>query len=266
MADNSKVTSRDGTAIAFSTMGHGPPLILMDGAFCYRQNGPTPKLAPLLAQHFTVYAYDRRGRAESGNTAPYAVDREVEDLGAVVDAAGGSAFVFGMSSGGGIALRAAESGMGIRRLALYEPPYITRNGNPRSLEKQMTDLDRLVSSGDRTGAVMYFMTDVFGAPKFFIHGMRLFMRTAWRKNESVAHTLPYDLAILSDWSVLKEAASIDVPVLVIGGARSSPELQEAVKTVVDAIPRSQQRMLDGQSHNVSMKTLAPVLVEFFLGQ
>jgi pimeloyl-ACP methyl ester carboxylesterase len=113
---------------------------------------------------------------------------------------------------------------------------------------------------------MYFMTDVFGAPKFFIHGMRLFMRTAWRKNESVAHTLPYDLAILSDWSVLKEAASIDVPVLVIGGARSSPELQEAVKTVVDAIPRSQQRMLDGQSHNVSMKTLAPVLVEFFLGQ
>jgi pimeloyl-ACP methyl ester carboxylesterase len=263
MGVSSKVISRDGTAIAFTTFGRGPALILVDGAFCYRQNGPTPNLAPLLAEHFTIYAYDRRARGESGNNLPYTVEREIEDLAALIDAAGGSAFVFGMSSGAGIVLRAAESGLGIKKLALYEPPYLTRDGKPRSLEKQKADLQQLVSSGDRSGAVTYFMTEVFGAPKFFIHLMRLFMRSTWAKNESVAHTLPYDLDILSDWSVLTAASSIEVPALVIGGARSSAELQEAVKTVARAIPRSRQRLLEGQSHNVSMKVLAPVLTDFF---
>jgi len=264
MAENAKVKSNDGTMIAYSKLGQGPPLILVDGAFCFRGNGPTPQLAPLLAEQFTVYAYDRRGRAESGNVLPYAVQREVEDLQALIEISGGSAFVFGMSSGGGLVLRAAEASRGIRKLALYEPPYITdKDGRLRPLAREQADLQGLVAAGKRSDAVMYFMTEVFGAPRLFIHGMRIVMRPTWRKNESVAHTLPYDLAILTDDSVLKSARGIKVPALIIGGSESSAEIQQAVNTVGDAVPHAQQRMLEGQTHNVSMEVLAPVLTEFF---
>jgi pimeloyl-ACP methyl ester carboxylesterase len=115
---NGTVVSQDGTIIAFTRLGHGPPLVLVDGAFCYRGNGPTPRLAPLLARRFTVYAYDRRGRGESGDSAPYAIQREVEDLSAVVHAAGGSACLFAMSSGAGIVLRAVEHGTPFQRSRL----------------------------------------------------------------------------------------------------------------------------------------------------
>jgi pimeloyl-ACP methyl ester carboxylesterase len=264
MAENNTVISPDGTTIAFSRLGNGPPLILVDGAFCYRENGPTPKLAPLLAQHFTVYVYDRRGRGGSGDTKPYAVEREVEDLKAMVGVAGGSALVFGMSSGAGLALHAAANGVGIKRLALYEPPYVTTNdGTPQQLESAVKQLEALASSGKRTEAATYFMTEAFGAPKAFVYVMRLFMHGVWKKNESVAHTLPYDLTILNDWSVLKASSSITAPTLVIGGEKSPEKLRKAVDTVVAAVPGSQRRLLAGQDHNIDMKVLAPVLVEFF---
>jgi pimeloyl-ACP methyl ester carboxylesterase len=148
IAENAKVVSHDGTVIAFSKLGHGPPLILVDGAFCFRDNGPIPQLSPLLAQRFTVYVYDRRGRGESADTPPYAIERGVEDLGALIDAAGGSAFVFGMPSGGRIVLRAVENGMPVKKIALYEPPFITdKNGQPRQLERQRAALERLVAGG-----------------------------------------------------------------------------------------------------------------------
>jgi pimeloyl-ACP methyl ester carboxylesterase len=267
IAENATVVSHDGTVIAFSKLGHGPPLILVDGAFCFRDNGPTPQLASLLAQRFTVYVYDRRGRGESGDTTPYAIEREVEDLGALLDAAGGSAFVFGMSSGAGIVLRAVQTGLRVKRIALYEPPFITdKNGQPRHLGRQRAALERLVAAGNRSEAVTYVMTEVFGAPRVFIHVMRIVMRTVWKKNESVAHTLPRDLAILDDWSVLKAGASITIPALIIGGAKSPVELQVAVKTVGESVPNSQRRMLEGQSHNVSMKVLAPALEEFYFAK
>lgn len=264
MSENNTVISPDGTTIAFTRLGEGPPLILVDGAFCYRENGPTPKLAPLLAKHFTVYAYDRRGRGRSRETKPYAVDREVEDLKAMMDAAGGSALVFGMSSGAVLALRAAANGLQIKRLALYEPPYVTANdGTPQQFAGASKHLEVLASSGERTEAVTYFLTQVFGAPKPFVYMMRLLMRGVWKKNESVAHTLPYDLTIVNDWSVLKASSSITSPTLVIGGERSPERLRNAVDTVVAAVPGSQRRLLAGQDHNVDMKVLAPVLVEFF---
>src|SRR5947208_13744578 len=98
--------SKDGTTIAFDEQGDGPALILVDGAMCTRSSGSKPELAKLLAQHFTVYSYDRRGRGASGDTKPYAVEREIEDIDALIDEAGGTAFVYGHSSGGGLALDA----------------------------------------------------------------------------------------------------------------------------------------------------------------
>jgi len=125
-----KVLSRDGTSIAFERLGDGPPLILVDGALCHRRFGPMPKLAPLLARDFTVFMYDRRGRGDSGDTAPYAVEREVEDIDALIEEGGGSAFLYGVSSGAALALEAASRGLGIRKLALYEAPFIVDDSRP----------------------------------------------------------------------------------------------------------------------------------------
>lgn len=264
---NGTVVSQDGTIIAFTRLGHGPPLVLVDGAFCYRGNGPTLQLASLLARRFTVYAYDRRGRGESGDSTAYAIQREVEDLAAVVHAAGGSACLFAMSSGAGIVLRAVEHGTQSGGIALYEPPFIKdRDGQPRQLGQAITDLEQLVAAGRRTESVTYFMTEVIGVPRAFVRIMRVVRRATWRKNESVAHTLPRDLAVLNDWSVLSAGSSVTIPALILGGAKSTPELQAAVTTVADALPNSLRRMLKSQSHSVSMKVLAPVLEEFFLGQ
>jgi pimeloyl-ACP methyl ester carboxylesterase len=264
LGENRTITSRDGTRIAFSKLGAGPALVLVDGAFCYRQNGPAPDLVPLLARDFTVFSYDRRGRGESRDTMPYAIEREIDDLAAIIDQAGGSAFVFGISSGAALALQAAASGVNITKMALYEPPYIMEGERPRNLEAAIVQLQALVTDGDRSGAVRYFMTDVFGAPKTFVAVMPLLMPRAWRRNKTVASTLPYDLTLLSDWSVLRERrASIRVPTLVLGGAKSPAGLQAAVQTVAAAIPNARQRLLAGQSHMISAKVLAPVLQQFF---
>jgi pimeloyl-ACP methyl ester carboxylesterase len=192
------------------------------------------------------------------------VEREVEDLRSVVAAAGGSALVLGISSGAGLALHAAVRGVGIKRLALYEPPYVTGNdGAPQQLAGAARELEALAAAGKRTEAATFFMTEVFGAPKAFVYVMRLFMRGVWNKNESVAHTLPNDLTIVNDWSVLRAASSIIVPTLVIGGEKSPEKLKKAVDTVAAAVPGSQRRLLAGQDHNIDSKVLAPVLVEFF---
>jgi pimeloyl-ACP methyl ester carboxylesterase len=264
MGENRLATSRDGTTIAYTKMGTGPAVVLVDGAFCYRENGPAPTLAPLLAEHFTVFTYDRRGRGESGDTQPYAIAREIEDLGAIVDQAGGSSLVLGVSSGAALAMQAVASGVNISRLALYEPPFVPAdNGRPTNTEAR-TRLEHLLAAGDRRGAVKYFLGDVVGVPRPFLVVMPLMMRTAWNHNISVAHTLPYDLTILDDWSALKERrASIPVPTLVIGGGSSPAMLKEAVTTVTNALPNARSRFLEGQTHNLSAPVLAPVVREFF---
>ena len=262
-SENRTTTSRDGTIIAFTKRGSGPPLIIVDGAFCYRENGPATELASVLAQHFTVFTYDRRGRGESGDIAPYAVEREIEDLRAIANQAGAPPFALGISSGGALILQAVASGVGVRKIALYEPPYVT-NGKANSVEDTKNRLQTFVSTGDRAGAVSFFMTDVYGAPRAFVFAMPLLMPNAWKRNKLIANTLLYDLTILGDRSVLNERSSaISVPTLVVGGEKSPRELRNAVEAVAAALPNAHSRFLSGQDHNISSQALAPVLFEYF---
>jgi pimeloyl-ACP methyl ester carboxylesterase len=264
MGMNRTTTSADGTVISYTKLGAGPPLVIVDAAFCYRENGPASQLAALLAEHFTVFAYDRRGRGASGDASAYAIEREVEDLRSLVSAAGGLARAVGISSGGALTLHAAASGVNVSSLALYEPPFIEENGHPRLYDAHKKRLNELVSAGDRAGAVRFFMTSIYGAPRAFVAIMPFVMRSAWKKNESVAHTLRYDLTLLEDWSVLRERrASVTNPTLVVGGEKSPGPLKDAVAMVAGALPNGRHLYLDGQDHNLSARALAPVLVEFF---
>ncbi len=264
VGENRTTTSRDGTVIAFTKRGSGPPLIIVDGAFCYRENGPGTELASVLAQHFTVFTYDRRGRGESGDKAPYTIDREIEDLRAMATEAGEDPFVVGISSGGALILQAVANGLAVNKIALYEPPYLAGHDASHSFEDVKTQLQTLVSAGDRGGAVRFFMAEVYGAPRAFVFAMPLLMPNAWKRNKLVVHTVPYDLTILGDRSVLNErSSSISVPTLVIGGEKSPEQLRDAVAAVAKALPNGQSRFLPGQDHNLSTRALAPVLFEYF---
>jgi pimeloyl-ACP methyl ester carboxylesterase len=257
-----KVISKDGTAIAFDRVGKGPPIILVDGAFCTRTFGPMPKLAPLLTEHFTVFIYDRRGRGESGGTAPYAVQREIEDLEALIKEAGGSAFVFGMSSGATLGLEAAAQKVNIRKMALYEPPVMVDGGGHRPPADYQAQLRRFIAEDHRGDAVKFMMTKVMGMPAIVVAVMRLL--PVWSKLKAVANTLPYDAAITGDSaSTMQRAHSVNIPTLVLGGEKSPSFLRSAVDAVAKALPDAERQILKGQTHNVSPKVLAPVLIEFF---
>ncbi|MGI5269013.1 alpha/beta fold hydrolase [Nonomuraea sp. CA-218870] len=253
------VTSPDGTLIGYERSGSGPALVLVDGAMCYRAAGPMRPLAALLSSSFTVYAYDRRGRGESGDTPPYAPDREVEDLQTVIGEAGGEAYVYGISSGAALAMRAAATGSGITRLALYEPPFIEGPGNAG----YTTRLREALAAGRRGDAVALFMAHV-GMPPQAIDGMR--GQPMWPALEAIAPTLAYDDELLCGGRVPRDLASaITVPVLVLSGAASSDGLQRAAEDTADAIPTAEHRSLDGQTHDVQADALAPALTAFFTG-
>ena len=254
--------SRDGTPIAYERSGQGPALILVDGALCSRAFGPMPKLAPLLAQHFTVYMYDRRGRGESGDRQPYAKEREVEDLAALIQEAGGWAFLLGLSSGGALALEAAASGLAIRKVAVYEPPFIGASGHGGGAEHER-QLNRLLAAGQRGAAVKYFMRSMVGAPAVAVIVMRL-LPWIWRKLEAVAHTLPYDVAMMNEFEVpASRLASITIPTLVMQGAKTDVRLQKAARSVATSVPGAEHLTLTGQTHNVKPAVLAPAVAAFF---
>jgi pimeloyl-ACP methyl ester carboxylesterase len=260
-----QVMSNDGTVIAFDRSGQGPAVILVGGAFQYRAiDPPTAQLAALLAQHFTVFHYDRRGRGESGDTQPYAVEREVEDLEALIHEAGGSAFVFGMSSGGVLALEAAARGLAITKLAAYELPFNSGDEHARQAAERYTQqLAALLAEGRRGDAVALAMT-TWGAPPEAIAGMR--QAPIWPLFEAVAPTLAYDDAIMGDGSVpTARLASITVPTLVMDGGASPAFMHNAAQATAHALPNGQRRTLEGQTHDVAPQVLAPVLVEFFQG-
>jgi pimeloyl-ACP methyl ester carboxylesterase len=263
------VTSRDGTKIAFDRAGSGISVILVDGALSHRKAGPNGPLAELLAEHFAVYTYDRRGRGESGDTAPYAVEREVEDLEAVLAAAGGSAYLYGISSGGVLALEAAIRLNGIDALALFELPFVVDDTRPPIPDDFAAHLTALIASDRRGEAVKYFMTEGVGLSKIIVATMRVM--PMWSKLKALAHTLPYDATILGPDTgagrPLPAArwASLTVPTLVIGGGKSPDWMRNSVEALAGLLG-AEHRTLEGQTHMVKPDALAPVLTTYFDGK
>jgi pimeloyl-ACP methyl ester carboxylesterase len=226
-----------------------------------------PGLAPLLAKNFTVFIYDRRGRNESGDTPPYAVEREVEDIEALLQAAGGSAFVYGISSGAMLALIAASQLPAITKLALYEPPLVLDDSRPPIPKDYLEQYKQMLAEGRRGDMLEYFMTVAVGMPPEAVAPMR--DMPMWPGLEAVAHTLVYDTTIMGDFTLspelARQAAAIQAPTLVMGGGASPQQLQHAAQAVAGAIPGARLRMLDGQTHDVSAEAIAPVLEAFFTG-
>ena len=251
--------SADGTAIAFDRFGEGPPVIMVVGAFNTRST--TEPLARALEQRFTVFNYDRRGRGDSGDTEPYAIDREIEDLDALVVEAGGSASVFGYSSGAVLALKAAASGLAITKLALYEPPFRADDSYPALPGDLAEQLAKLVSAGRRGDAVELYQTRAVGIPEELVAQLR---HAPFRPSlEALAHTLVYDATIIGDLSLPTELiASIVAPTLVICGERSSPFMRSAAQAVAATLPNGRLCDLAGQSHDISPEATAPVVAEF----
>jgi pimeloyl-ACP methyl ester carboxylesterase len=258
------VTSKDGTSIVYDTQGEGPAVIVVYGALCYRSIGSLPELVTLLAPHFTVYNYDRRGRGDSGDTKPYAVEREVEDIEALIDEAGGAACLYGHSSGAALAMEAAlKLGGKVKKLAMYEAPYNDEDEAKRAWKEYTTQLTNLLAANRHGDAVALFMKLV-GTPVDQIEGMR--HSPSWSFLEALAPTLAYDhTAIMGeDASVPAErAASVIVPTLTMNGSASYPFMYDTARALSNAIPHAQLRTLEGQTHDVDPKVLARVLVEFF---
>lgn len=260
------VRSGDGTAIAYEQHGDGPALIVVDGATTTRRSESKSQLIELLSPRLTVYVYDRRGRGDSGDTAPYAVEREIEDIAAVIGEAGGSAALYGHSSGACLALEAALAlgSVQVSKLAMYEAPYDNDPAAREGWERYLADMTAALADGRPGDAAALFMAFV-GTPADEIESMR--RAPFWPGIEAVAPTLAYDHAALlgKDRSVpAGRASSITVPTLVMHGGDGAPFMAETARTLARIIPGAKLRTLAGQGHNVSPQALAPVLLEFAL--
>ncbi|WP_127127073.1 alpha/beta fold hydrolase [Georgenia sp. SYP-B2076] len=258
------VVSEDGTVIAFDRSGEGPVVILVGGALSTRESAAP--LAAALAPHVSVVAYDRRGRGASGDTPPYAVAREIEDLAALIATVGGSAFVLGHASGGALALEAAAEGLAIGRLALYEPPFVVGDLRAPVSADYLDRLTALLRAGRKGDAVTLFFVEALGMTPEQVAQMR--DAPLWAATEEVAHTLIYDAAIMGENMhggsfPPRTFASVHVPALVLDGGASPAWARHAVQAVANALPLGQRRTLEGQHHRADPEVLAPVLVEFF---
>lgn len=260
----SKVNSKDGTTIAFDRLGEGPAVILVDGALEYRVFDGMGQLADLLAQEFTVYRYDRRGRGESSDTFPYAVEREIEDIEAIINEADGSAFVYGISSGASLAMEAAiKLGEKIKKLALYEPPYNDDAEARQTTREYNRELKKFLDAGQSGDALGLFMM-LTGMPAEQVDKMH--QHPLWPLWESVAPTLAYDATVMGeDSSVpLKKAARVTVPALIMDGEKSYPFMHNTAIKLANTIKNAQHHTLEGQTHDVAPEVIYPVLKEFFL--
>lgn len=265
----SLVTSKDGTRIAYDKTGTGPAVILVDGAMSYRRAfDPTlAQLAELLGALFTVYNYDRRGRGDSGDTQPFAKEREMEDLQALLEEAGGESMVCAFSSGSAVALDTAAKTPGINKLAVYEAPFIVDDGRPGVPHDYVAHLNKLIADGKRDEAVEYFLIEAVGIPADYIGGMKQ-DAALWDKMTAIAHTIAYDGAFVADLMQGKPLppgrwATVAVPVLVADGSASDAWMHNGADALAMILPDAARRTLEGQSHMVAPEALAPVLIEFF---
>lgn len=253
------VTSRDGTRIAHDVLGAGPPVVVVSGIFCTRRT--TQELAERLAARCTVVNYDRRGRGESGDTAPYAVEREVEDLAALVDAVGGAAAVYGHSSGTGLALRAAAAGLPITRLVLHEPPYGGDDEDSRAESRELAELVRAALAEDRPGDAISAFFAGMGMPPDVVAGI-----AADPEMVAVAPTMNHDMAVMGDpegGTVPADLVrSVTVPTLVVAGGASPEFFRATAARIADLLPGARSVVLDGQDHGAPADVVAPVVADF----
>lgn len=260
------VNSHDGTQIAYTKQGVGPPLILIDGAFCHRKFGANVKLPQHLTDHFMVFTYDRRGRGESKNTPPYHVDREFEDLQAIMNEIGKPPFIYGISSGAALALEAAKAGLNFKKLVVFEAPYITDSSRSPFPENYLTIIQKSIEEKRYADTVKYFMKTGIGLPGFAVWLMQLM--PAWNKMKQIAPTLEYDTLMVQKYCSgkslnKKDWETIQIPVLVISGTKSGQWSQNAMKQLAEALPQGKHLDLVGQNHLVNPKVLAPHLINFF---
>jgi pimeloyl-ACP methyl ester carboxylesterase len=261
------VISKDGTTIAYDKIGNGPSLILVDGALCYRASGPNGPLAAQLAQNYTVFTYDRRGRGDSNEMLPYSVEREVEDIDALINEAGESVFLYGISSGAALALEAASRIPKIKKLALYEAPFIVDNSRSPVPDDYLDQLNELLAADRRGAMIKLFMRKGVGVPAFFVAMMQIM--PVWSKLKSVAHTLPYDTLLTVHHQKGKPLSvekwkSVTIPTLVISGSKSHTWIRNAMQSLANILPNAKHHTLEGQSHIVKPEVLAPVLKEFLI--
>jgi pimeloyl-ACP methyl ester carboxylesterase len=260
-----KVRSKDGTEIAYDQTGDGPALILVGGAWNDRMT-PT-QLAQTLASEFSVYSYDRRGRGDSGFTEPYAVERKIEDLEAVIEAAGGSAYAFGHSSGAALALEATAAGAPISSLAVYEPPYIVDATRPPLPGDYVEHLELLTAEGKRREIFEYFMTVAAGMPAEMAKSMAESPMVDGMLG--LAHTISYDGRVMLRGSMNGEPLpsrfrdTVTVPALVMDGGDSPAWMRNAARALVGILPDVRYRTLEGQDHAAAPDVVAPELEEFF---
>ena len=260
----SKVFSKDGTGIAYDRLGQGPAIILVDGALAYRSFGAMPEVAKLLSTHFTTVAYDRRGRGESNDNKPFSVEREIEDIDALIGEVGGSACLYGISSGACLVLEAAiKLGNKVKKIAVYEPPYNSDENSVEEWGEYTKHLAEFLAENRRGDAVALFMRFV-GTTADQIEGMS--KSPMWSMLEAVAPTLLYDAAAMggNNRSVPVERVSrIIAPTLVMRGGAGAPFMKQTALILSKAIPNAEFRTLEGQSHAVASEVVAPVLMEFF---
>ncbi|WP_327431913.1 alpha/beta fold hydrolase [Streptomyces sp. NBC_01236] len=254
-----KTLSRDGTPLAYERHGDGPAVVLVGGAMC---TGAT--LAPLaeaLSDRFGAVTYDRRGRGDSGDTAPFAVAREIEDIAALIEASGGGAALCGVSSGGALALEAAASGLPVSKVAVYETPFAVYEGGGKERQEYTDRLTELLGEDRRGDAVELFLA-LTGMPQEMIADAR--RSPGWPDMEAIAPTLAYDNAAMGDGLVPRgRLVSVSVPVLSVAGGVSPEWMRQAARAVADTAPDGTYRTLDGQTHRVDPEVLAPLLEEFF---
>jgi pimeloyl-ACP methyl ester carboxylesterase len=252
------VESADGTVIAYERRGVGPALVVSVGAFCTRESFVAPEE---LTQRFTVVTYDRRGRGDSGDTPPFAPEKEYADLAAVAAATGPEPpFLFGHSSGAAIALRAVAAGLPVAGIVAYEAPFLTAD-TPRPPADPADRIRELVGSGRRRDAVVFWMSDVVGLPEEMVAQIN---GAPWvAALEPLTPTLPYDLAVTAGGIPTAELAKISAPVLVLGGKNSPGWFQRSVAEQAAATPGAQLTMLDGYDHNAPPEILTLILIDFF---
>lgn len=252
--------SKDGTRIAYDVTGNGATVVLVHGALGYKDVAWARKLANDLAGHFRVVSYDRRGCGGSSDTPPFSVDREIDDLDAVIRAVGDSPIVVGISSGAALALEAAARGVPIGRLVAFEAPYMVGEHRKAEHARYESEVRNLVARGDRDGALKLFMRTV-GLPAVAVAVMR--WMPFWKQLRPVAHTLPYDAAFMNGFELPSaRLARVRVPTLVVGGGKSPAALKAAVRAVGGAVPGAQVVEIPDQSHNIQGSALAPVVQRF----